>query len=79
MRALTAALKALKQLPLWTWETCLPELAERAYGAVCSAGRTLPFAEKKLAAVATVPAALNLPSVAGRLGRPSRTIATFRR
>lgn len=79
IRTLTATLRALQRLPLWTWETCLPEHAERAYGAVCSAGRTLPFAEKKLAAVATVPAALNLPSVAGRLGRPSRTIATFRR
>lgn len=78
MRALTAALKALKQLPLWTWETCLPEHAERAYGTVCSAGRTLPFAEKNLTAVAAVPATLNLPLAAGRLGRPSRPIAASR-
>lgn len=65
-------------LPLWTWETCLPEHAERAYGTVCSAGRTLPFAEKNLTAVAAVPATLNLPLAAGRLGRPSRPIAASR-
>lgn len=38
----------------------------------------LHFAEKNLTAVATLPAAQGLPSVAGRLGRPSRTIATSR-
>ena len=31
-----------------------------------------------LATVATVPVTLSLPLVAGRLGRPSRTIAAFR-
>lgn len=58
--------------------TCLQEQAERAYGAVCLHGRVLSFViEKNLAAVATLPAAQGLPSVAGRLGRPSRPIATF--
>lgn len=45
--ALTAALKALEWLSLWTWDLCLQEHAERAYGTVCSHGKVLSFAIEK--------------------------------
>ena len=42
-----ATLGVLQRFSLWTWETYLPEHAERAYGAVCSHGRVFSFAIEK--------------------------------
>ena len=47
IHALTATLRVLQRLPSMDVETCLPEHAERTYGAVCLHGRVLSFAIEK--------------------------------
>lgn len=69
--AATASSMDVGKLPTRTRRT-------RVWGCMLGWKSGFPFAEKNLTAVAAVPVTLNLPLVAGRLGRPSRTIGTVR-